>query len=158
VFSGRARRREFWMFTLVDVLLSIVIEVVDWLLGTDNVLLDTGALSWVYGLAIIVPTVAVTARRLHDIDRTAWWLLLAFVPVVGWIVLLVFCVTAGSEGRRTGRVRFPGLTADRRRRRRCRAQRRPGAGMWDRRFGIRTGSGTMLGSSPSSEETPSCPH
>jgi uncharacterized membrane protein YhaH (DUF805 family) len=98
VFGGRARRREFWMFSLVDTIISIVIEVADWLLGTDDLLLDTGALSWVYGLAIVVPTVAVTARRLHDIDRTAWWLLLVFLPVVGWIVLLVFCVTAGTRG------------------------------------------------------------
>ncbi|WP_269087187.1 DUF805 domain-containing protein [Kribbella sp. ALI-6-A] len=75
-----------------------MIEFADWLLGTDDVLLDTGVLTWVYGLAIIVPTVAVTARRLHDVDRTAWWLLMAFLPVVGWIVLLVFCVTAGTPG------------------------------------------------------------
>ncbi|MFC0623491.1 DUF805 domain-containing protein [Kribbella deserti] len=103
IFSGRARRREFWMFTLVDIVISFVIVGADELIGTEYALgtdevFGGGLLVTLYGLAVLVPTITVTFRRLHDVDRTGWWILLALVPVLGWIVLLVFMVTNGTPG------------------------------------------------------------
>ncbi|MCC3775461.1 DUF805 domain-containing protein [Streptomyces sp. UNOB3_S3] len=84
VFNGRARRQEYWMFTLVNTVISIVLAIADEVLGTQSVL---GA---VYMLAVLLPSLAVTVRRLHDTDRSGWWILIGLVPIVGWIVLLVF--------------------------------------------------------------------
>jgi len=95
VFSGRARRRELWMFVLVDAIISIILAIADSILGTDDVL--AGLLSNLYSLGVLVPSVAVTVRRLHDIDRTGWWTLLVLVPVIGWIVLIVFNATEGTR-------------------------------------------------------------
>ncbi|WP_344124294.1 DUF805 domain-containing protein [Streptomyces blastmyceticus] len=90
MFSGRADRPEFWMFTLISFLISIVLAVVDAALGTSPLL---GAL---YSLAVLLPSLAVGVRRLHDTDRTGWWLLIALIPIVGAIVLLVFWAGAGK--------------------------------------------------------------
>lgn len=97
VFSGRARRKEYWMFTLVNVIISAVLSVLDTIIGTTN---DTGngLLSTLYGLAVLLPSIAVTVRRLHDTDRSAWWLLILLVPVIGWIVMVVFMVLEGNPG------------------------------------------------------------
>ncbi|MBV8033320.1 MAG: DUF805 domain-containing protein [Betaproteobacteria bacterium] len=89
-FAGRARRKEYWMFVLVNVIAMFIAAMLDSILGTRNVL---QALYW---LALLVPSIAVGVRRLHDTDRTGWWLLLAFVPIIGVIVLLVFMVQAGQ--------------------------------------------------------------
>ncbi len=92
-FSGRARRKEYWMFLLIYVLIAIVVGFLDNMLGS------AGILGGVLGLALLVPSLAVTARRLHDTDRSGWWMLIGFVPVIGGIVLLVFMVLAGTPGR-----------------------------------------------------------
>ena len=78
VFEGRARRSEFWKFVLVSFVISLV-------LGWVSDMLEA-----VYGLAVLVPSLAVGARRLHDIGKSGWWQLLVLIPVVGWIVLIVF--------------------------------------------------------------------
>jgi uncharacterized membrane protein YhaH (DUF805 family) len=96
-FSGRAGRGEFWWWVLAMVLAFIVVS------GLDGLLFDSdeaggGPLSAVLVLATFLPHLAVSARRLHDIDRTGWWLLLSFVPVVGTLVLLYFYVLAGTPG------------------------------------------------------------
>lgn len=91
MFSGRADRQEFWMFTLISFLISIVLAVVDAALGTSPLL---GAL---YSLAVLLPSLAVGVRRLHDTDRTGWWLLIGLIPIVGAIVLLVFLASAGKS-------------------------------------------------------------
>ncbi|MER7665353.1 MULTISPECIES: DUF805 domain-containing protein [unclassified Streptomyces] len=91
VFNGRARRQEYWMFTLFSVLISIVLAVIDAVIGTSPVI---GA---IYTLAVFLPTLAVTVRRLHDTDRSGWWILIGLVPLVGFIVMLVFLA---SEGKR----------------------------------------------------------
>lgn len=82
-FSGRARRKEFWMFVLFNIIASCVASVIDKVLGTMMI-------SSLYSLAALLPGLAVCARRLHDTDRSGWWMLIALVPVVGVIVLLVF--------------------------------------------------------------------
>ena len=60
--------------------------------------MESGVLNAVYSLAVLIPSIAVTVRRLHDIDRTGWWILMNLVCCIGWIVLLVFNVTPGTEG------------------------------------------------------------
>lgn len=90
-FSGRARRQEYWLFVLLYVILSIVAGVIDAVLGTEAVTL-------ILGLALLIPSVAVLIRRLHDLDRTGWWALFMFLPILGTLLLLVFCVMKGTEG------------------------------------------------------------
>ena len=86
VFDGRAHRTEYWMFVLFNVIITIVLGLIDRLFGLWNVL------SGVYGLAVLIPGIAVAIRRLHDTNRSGWWLLISLVPVIGTIVLIVFMV------------------------------------------------------------------
>jgi uncharacterized membrane protein YhaH (DUF805 family) len=92
VFSGRAHRREFWMFTLIDVIIVIVISVVEGLVGSF------GIICLIYNLAVLIPCIAVTVRRLHDTDRNGWWILISLIPLIGAIVLLVFTVQDSKPG------------------------------------------------------------
>ena len=98
VFSGRSRRKEYWYFALFNGLVFLAASSIDLLLGTFSFSTNVGLLSGIYGLAIIVPSIAVSVRRLHDIDRTGWWVLISLVPVIGSIVLLVFAVLDGTPG------------------------------------------------------------
>ncbi|WP_433383199.1 DUF805 domain-containing protein [Actinoplanes sp. CA-142083] len=92
-FHGRARRSEYWFFFLFSAIVSIVGSILDaifgfrgWAYGT------TGPIQGILQLAILVPSLAVGARRLHDTSRSGWWLLIGLVPFVGWIILLIFFV------------------------------------------------------------------
>jgi uncharacterized membrane protein YhaH (DUF805 family) len=96
VFSGRARRKEYWMYTLIGVLVAIGLTFVDVVLHLRFG--NTGLFSGLYSLAVLVPSIAVVVRRLHDTDRNGWWALIALVPFVGPIVLLVFLVLDGTAG------------------------------------------------------------
>ena len=98
VFSGRARRAEYWYFVLFNIIVAIVLSLIDTLLGTFNFMQGVGLLSGLYSLAVLIPTLAVTVRRLHDIDRTGWWIFINLIPLIGFIVLLVFAVTDGTPG------------------------------------------------------------
>jgi uncharacterized membrane protein YhaH (DUF805 family) len=98
VFSGRSRRKEYWYFVLFVTIISIVLNIIDVLIGTYTRSSGVGLLSSIFGLAVLIPSIAVTVRRLHDIDRTGWWVLISLVPLVGWIVLLVFNVQDGTPG------------------------------------------------------------
>jgi len=98
VFHGRARRQEFWMFTLISFLISVVLSILDNILGTRAEGTGTGLLAGLYSLAVLLPSIGVTIRRLHDTNRSGWWILIGLVPCVGWIILLVFCATAGVPG------------------------------------------------------------
>lgn len=91
-FSGRARRTEFWMFVLFNFLAGIVLGILDSILGTDRLL---GGL---YSLAILLPTLALWSRRLHDTGKSALWLLIGLVPLVGIVVLLVFACLDSDPG------------------------------------------------------------
>jgi uncharacterized membrane protein YhaH (DUF805 family) len=82
-FSGRARRSEYWWFFLAYVVVSIVASIIDGIL-------DIMILEWILGLALLIPSLAVGARRLHDIGKSGWWLLIGLIPLVGAIVLIVF--------------------------------------------------------------------
>lgn len=98
VFDGRARRMEYWMFVLINCLIVVVLSVVDTVVGVFSLGNSVGALTGLYWLVVLVPSVAVTVRRLHDTDRSGWWALLALLPVLGTIVLFVFCVLDGTPG------------------------------------------------------------
>lgn len=94
--SGRSRRSEYWWFTLAAALANILASIVDGIIGIS-------LFSLLVSLALIVPTFAVTFRRLHDTGRAAWWLLIGLVPLAGFIVLLVFfCSDSKPETNRWG--------------------------------------------------------
>lgn len=90
-FSGRARRKEFWMFTLINVLIMIALTVL------DMAVLQTGVLAAIYSLAVLIPTLAVGARRLHDTGRSGWMQLIWLIPLVGPIIVIVFFASAGAQ-------------------------------------------------------------
>jgi uncharacterized membrane protein YhaH (DUF805 family) len=90
-FSGRARRSEFWYFVLWTFLVSLVASILDSILGTRWGS-GSGLIETVCGLALLLPSLAVGARRLHDSSRSGWWLLIGLIPCVGFIVLLIFFV------------------------------------------------------------------
>lgn len=89
-FHGRAHRREFWMFTLVNIILFGVLNVIDRIVGWHHIL------SLVYALLMLVPTLAVQVRRLHDTNRSWRWLLLMIIPLLGSLVLLAFYSQRGT--------------------------------------------------------------
>jgi uncharacterized membrane protein YhaH (DUF805 family) len=94
VFSGRASRSEFWYWILFTVLVSIALSIIDVGLVSGN----TSVLSSIWSLATFLPSLALGVRRLHDTDRSGWWWLIAFVPLIGIIVLIVFWCLEGTPG------------------------------------------------------------
>ncbi len=96
VFSGRARRREYWFFVLFYVLISIGLAIIDAVAGLR--IGEVGLLQGLYGLAVLIPGLAVAVRRLHDTGRTGWWLLIILIPLIGAIVLLVFMFLDSEPG------------------------------------------------------------
>jgi len=87
-FTGRATRSEYWWWFLFVVLVSAVTGIV------------SAKLSAVFSLAVLLPGIAVSVRRLHDIDKSGWFLLLNFIPVIGWVILLYWAVQEGREPNR----------------------------------------------------------
>lgn len=103
-FSGRARRKEYWMFSLFTVIISIFLSVIDvsfgMTFGSDD---SYGFLSALYAVATFLPGLGVTVRRLHDTDRSGWWSLIIFIPLIGIIVLLIFmCLDSTPHENRFG--------------------------------------------------------
>ncbi len=96
-FQGRARRKEYWMFVLFNIIISIILASIDMLLGFDMES-GYGVLTGLYSLFIIIPSLAVAVRRLHDTGRSGWWLLIGLIPAIGAIVLLIFFVLDSQEG------------------------------------------------------------
>nr|WP_255775647.1 DUF805 domain-containing protein [Microbulbifer sediminum] len=99
VFRGRARRKEYWYFVLFNILISLVLGAVDSATGNFHPETGLGVVSGIYGLLVLIPSIAVTVRRLHDTGRSGWWFLLALIPVLGTIVLLVFMLLDSEAGR-----------------------------------------------------------
>ena len=99
VFAGRATRTEYWMFALVNLLIAFGIlfaeAMLRIILGMNT---DGGILANLYALAVLLPALGVTIRRLHDTNRPGWWLLISFIPLVGAIVLIVFLATDSQPG------------------------------------------------------------
>lgn len=123
VFEGRARRAEYWWWVLFTVVARAVLRIVDrlafrmwewpldgmpphmgtWMPMGNWTVMGTwmygpGPLSGLFTLIVLLPSLAVAVRRLHDTGRSGWWLLLALIPVLGWVVLLVFMVEKGERG------------------------------------------------------------
>ena len=96
-FSGRSRRKEYWYFVLINLIIAFSLSFVDQLTGTFNAESGLGLLSGIYNLAVLIPSIAVGFRRLHDTGRSAWWLLLLLIPVVGLIVIIVFFAQDGQQ-------------------------------------------------------------
>ena len=106
-FRGRARRSEYWWFVVFSILVGLVAGFLDGVLGTEFRSATDDAPAWyssggfissIASLALLLPTLAVAVRRLHDTDRTGWWLLIGLIPLVGGIVLLVFFVLDSTPG------------------------------------------------------------
>ena len=101
-FETRARRKEYWMFTLFSVIISSILTLIDNNLGTA-VNTGTGLLSGIYSLIILVPTLAVGVRRLHDVGKSGWMLLVALIPLIGVIwILILFCKDSHLEENKWG--------------------------------------------------------
>lgn len=92
VFQGRARRKEYWMFFLFNLIISIILTAVESMTDLSQIL--TG----IYSLIVLIPSLAVGARRLHDTGRTGWWLLLNLIPIIGAIVIIVFTCQDSEPG------------------------------------------------------------
>lgn len=88
-FADRARRKEYWMFVLFNMIVMIAVGVIDGVLG------GFGIVSGLYALGVFIPGLAVTVRRLHDTGRSGWWFLISIIPFLGIIVLIYFMVLEG---------------------------------------------------------------
>ena len=98
-FNGRARRKEYWMFLLFNIIFALVAMLVDNLLGMRiNEQIPYGYLYLLYGLATFIPGIAVGVRRLHDVGKSGWWYLIAFIPLIGGIYLLYLFIQDGTPG------------------------------------------------------------
>jgi uncharacterized membrane protein YhaH (DUF805 family) len=93
-FSGRAARPEYWYWVLFTALAGLVFIVIEWQVSAEG----GKVLSAIFDVATFIPSIAVAARRLHDTDRSGWWQLLALVPIIGWILLLIWMCQRGTPG------------------------------------------------------------
>jgi uncharacterized membrane protein YhaH (DUF805 family) len=92
VFDGRAGRPEFWWFQLANLIVVIVVSIISSAVGASRVLVD------LYQLAVLLPSLGVSIRRLHDTNRSGWWILIGLIPIVGWILFIVWAASAGTPG------------------------------------------------------------
>ena len=90
-FTGRARRKEFWFFTLVQFIILVVAQILDAIAGTEYLVYAIAV------LALLVPGLAVAVRRLHDTGKSGWWYLIAFIPLIGAILLIVWFATETKQ-------------------------------------------------------------
>lgn len=99
VFEGRAARSEFWWFALFVFLGNIVFGILDSLLfGWMVQGQDVSVLGALFSLAMLLPAIGAGVRRLHDLDKSGWWYLLVFIPLIGGLILLFFFVQQGTRG------------------------------------------------------------
>ncbi len=98
VFSGRASRKEYWTFFVISLVVTIVLGILDGVIGTKSPDAAMGTLGGLYSLAVFLPSLAVLVRRLHDISKSGWWVLIGIIPFLGWIVLLIFAALGGTPG------------------------------------------------------------
>ncbi len=93
-FDGRAGRAEYWWFVLFVFIGNIVANVLDYVLFGANM----GVFSVIWSLGLLVPCIAVGVRRLHDLDKSGWWLLIGLIPLIGTIILIVWFIGKGTQG------------------------------------------------------------
>lgn len=92
VFQGRARRKEYWMFVLISFIISIVLAIIENILGIASLL------TTLYSLAVFLPSLGVSVRRLHDTGRSGWWILLVLIPLIGPLIVLVLMCFDSEPG------------------------------------------------------------
>lgn len=97
-FSGRARRKEYWMFVLFNMIFANVATILDNVLGIAMEGIGYGPLYGLYVLAMLIPGLAVAVRRLHDVGKSGWMILIALIPLIGSIWFLVLMVTDSNAG------------------------------------------------------------
>ncbi|MCI9844415.1 DUF805 domain-containing protein [Flavobacterium pectinovorum] len=97
-FNGRARRSEYWYFALASGIISIILTIIDKTIGTTFGIAETGIISSLYSLLVILPSLAVGVRRLHDVGKSGWFMLIILIPIIGAIWLLVLACTDGEQG------------------------------------------------------------
>lgn len=97
VFSGRARRTEYWMFALFNLIISFALGFLEGMLGIGSAL-GISFLALIYSVVTLLPSLAVGARRLHDTGRSGWWMLICLVPILGVLILLYFLVQDSEPG------------------------------------------------------------
>ncbi len=97
VFSGRARRKEYWYFFLFNIIISFVLGFIESLVGIAAGS-DYSVLGIIYGLAVLLPSIGVSIRRLHDTGRSGWWLFIGLIPLIGAIILLIYMVSDSQAG------------------------------------------------------------
>lgn len=98
VFQGRSRRSEYWYFVLFYLLIFVALFLLDYGLGTYSPKIELGLFSGIFSLLLLLPSVAVAARRLHDTGKSGWWQLIAAVPFLGGIVLISFLLRDSYPG------------------------------------------------------------
>jgi uncharacterized membrane protein YhaH (DUF805 family) len=96
-FSGRARRKEYWMFVLFQILAGIAAGIVDGIFGT-GFQYGSGIVSLLVSLGLLLPGLAVSVRRMHDVNKSGWFILIGLIPIIGWIWILVLACTEGTRG------------------------------------------------------------
>jgi uncharacterized membrane protein YhaH (DUF805 family) len=101
-FSGRATRSEYWWFILFSTIVTIILSFFDGMFGVYDVNAGIGLLSGIYSLAVVIPSIAVATRRLHDIGKSGWWQLLLLIPIVGVIILIIWFATDSKEDNKYG--------------------------------------------------------
>lgn len=102
-FNGRARRSEYWLFFLFVFVVSIVLNIIGGMVmggssDPTNPFAGASLLGLIWALITLIPSLAVGVRRLHDTDRSGWWILIGLIPLVGAIVLIIFYVLDGTPG------------------------------------------------------------
>ena len=90
-FDGRARREEFWMFVLIYILIYFALLFIGYMLHATFI-------AGIFSLAVLIPNIAVAARRLHDINRSGWWQLVGLIPIIGWIIVIIWYATDSDAG------------------------------------------------------------
>lgn len=89
-FSGRSSRKEFWWFTVICVLFDLMLSQIDQELGLFSKKIEIGVFSLIFWMLILIPSMSIATRRLHDIGKSGWWQLLIFIPFIGLIALISF--------------------------------------------------------------------
>ena len=103
VFDGRAQRAEYWYFCLFNIIISLILSILGKAIGVFNVTIgttgnETNILSIIYSLAVLIPGLAVSVRRLHDVGKSGWMMLINFIPLVGWIWYLILVIKDSAPG------------------------------------------------------------
>ena len=97
-FKGRATRSEYWSFFIINLLMGFVMGGLDMVIQTSHFFDGNGLLATIYSFGVLIPNLAVAARRLHDSNRSGWWLLIGLIPILGILVLLYFFFQPSQSG------------------------------------------------------------